>query len=128
VSEAKTRLSRREQEMMDIIYARGHATAAEVRESMPDPPTDAAVRTTLRALLEKGHLKVERDGRRYDYSPTVPRAAARRSELEHVLQTFFGGSTESAMTTLLELGGEELSPDDRVRLKRLIDDAAGEGR
>ncbi len=60
MSEAKTRLSRREQEMMDIIYARGHATAAEVRESMPDPPTDAAVRTTLRALLEKGHLKVAR--------------------------------------------------------------------
>ena len=128
MSEAKTRLSRREQEMMDIIYARGHATAAEVREAMSDPPTDAAVRTTLRALLDKGHLSVERDGRRYDYSPVVPRAAARRSELEHVLHTFFGGATESAMTTLLELGGEELSQDERARLKRLIDEAAGEGR
>ncbi len=128
MSEAKTRLSRREQEMMDIIYARGHATAAEVRESMPDPPTDAAVRTTLRALQDKGHVRVARDGRRYNYSPTVPRATARRSELAHVLHTFFGGSTESAMTTLLELGGEELSKKDRVRLKRLIDKAAGEGR
>ncbi|NKB88169.1 MAG: BlaI/MecI/CopY family transcriptional regulator [Acidobacteria bacterium] len=128
VTESKTRLSRREQEVMDIIYARGLATAAEVREAMPDPPTDAAVRTTLRALLEKGHVKTARDGRRYVYSPTVPRAAARRSELEHVLNTFFGGSTESAMTTLLELGGNELSEEERNRLKLLIDEAVEEGR
>jgi predicted transcriptional regulator len=113
---------------MDIIYAHGHATAAEVRESMPDPPTDAAVRTTLRALLEKGHLRTTREGRRYVYSPTVPRAAARRSELEHVLHTFFGGSTESAMTTLLEMSGDDLSAEERARLKGLIDAAAEEGR
>lgn len=109
---------------MDVVYARGHASAAEVRGAMWEPPTDAAVRATLRSLLEKGHLRVERDGRRFDYSPTVSSATASRSELQHVLHTFFGGSTESAMTALLELGGDELSLEERGRLVRLIE-AAG---
>src|SRR5687767_717989 len=98
---AKPKLSRREQEVLDIIYARGHATAAEVREEMEKPPTDAAVRTTLRILVAKGHLRIKQDGPRYDYWPTVGRDAARRSELRRVLHTFFGGSTESALATLL---------------------------
>ena len=78
---AKLTLSRREQQVLDIVYARGHATAAEVREQMHDPPTDAAVRTTLRILVSKGHLRIEQAGPRYHYWPTVPHEAARRSEL-----------------------------------------------
>lgn len=125
---AKPKLSRREQEVIDIVYARGHATAAEVREEMHDAPTDAAVRTTLRILVAKGHLRIEQDGPRYDYWPTVPADAARRSELQHVLRTFFGGSTESALATLLDLRPGALTDDTRRRLKRLIDNAAKQGR
>ena len=124
----KPALSRREQQVLDIVYARGHATAAEVREAMPDAPTDPAVRTTLRILVAKGHLRIEQDGPRYDYWPTVPADAARRSELQHVLRTFFGGSTESALATLLDLHATALSDDTRRRLKRLIDKAAKAGR
>ena len=124
----KPALSRREQEVLDIVYAREHATAAEVREAMHEPPTDAAVRTTLRILVAKGHLRIEQDGPRYDYWPTVPREAARRSELQHVLRTFFGGSTESALTALLDIQPGGLDDETRKRLKRLIDRAAKEGR
>jgi len=122
------RLSRREREVIDIVYARGHATAAEVRDAMHDAPTDAAVRTTLRILVVKGHLRIEQDGPRYDYWPTVSPETARRSELQHLLRTFFGGSTESALTTLLDIRSGELGEDERRRLKRLIDRAAKAGR
>jgi predicted transcriptional regulator len=125
---SKPNLSRREQEILDIVYARGHASAAEVRDAMNDPPTDAAVRTTLRILVAKGHLRIEQDGPRYDYRPTVPRETARRSELQHVLRTFFGGSTESALATLLDMQPGTLNDATRRRLKRLIDKAAKEGR
>jgi predicted transcriptional regulator len=124
----KPKLSRREQEVLDIVYARGHATAAEVREAMQDAPTDAAVRTTLRILVGKGHLRIVENGPRYDYWPTVPADAARRSELQHVLRTFFGGSTESALATLIEMQPGSLGDDARRRLKRLIDKAAKSGR
>jgi predicted transcriptional regulator len=124
----KLRLSRREQEMVDIIYARGHATAAEIRDAMHEPPTDAAVRTTLRILVAKGHLRIEQDGPRYDYWPTVSPETARRSELRHLVRTFFGGSTESALAALLDVQTAPLSDDERRRLKRLIDKAAKGGR
>jgi predicted transcriptional regulator len=124
----KPTLSRREQEMLDIVYARGHATAAEVRAAMQDAPTDAAVRTILRILVQKGHLRIEQDGPRYDYWPTVPREAAQRSELQHVIRTFFGGSTESALAALLDIQPGDLDEAARRRLKRLIDKAAREGR
>ena len=124
----KPTLSRREQEILDIIYGRGHATAAEVRSAMQDAPTDAAVRTTLRILVAKGHLRIEQDGPRYDYWPTLARQEAQRSELLHVLRTFFGGSTESALAALLDLRGGELHDGERRRLKRIIDTAAKEGR
>ena len=125
---SKPKLSKREQEALDSVYARGHATAAEVRDSMHAAPTDAAVRTTLRILVAKGHLKIEQDGPRYDYWPTVPREAAQRSELQHVLRTFFGGSAESALAALLDIQPGELTDDTRRRMKRLIDKAAKEGR
>jgi len=128
MARSKPKLSRREQEILDIVYARGHATAADVREAMPEAPTDAAVRTTLRILVSKGHLRIEQDGPRYDYWPTVPASAARRTELQHVLRTFFGGSTESALATLLDIQSRELDESTRRRLKRLIDNAAKQGR
>ena len=128
MARTKPTLSRREREILDIVYAHGHATAAEVRDAMQDPPTDAAVRATLRILVAKGHLRIKQDGPRYDYWPRVSRDAAQRSELQHVLHTYFGGSTEGAVAALLDLRQGELSEDERRRLKRLIDDAAKEGR
>jgi predicted transcriptional regulator len=124
----KPTLSRREQEILDIVYARGHATAADVRGAMHDAPTDAAVRTILRILVQKGHLRIEENGPRYDYWPTVPRESAQRAELQHVLRTFFGGSTESVLSTLLDIQPGDLDDAARRRLKRLIDKAAKEGR
>ena len=124
----KPALSRREREILDIVYARGHATATEVREEMHDAPTDAAVRTILRILVDKGHLRIAQAGTKYDYWPTVPRETAQRSELQRVLATFFGGSAESVLAALLDLRGGELTPADRRRLKQLIDKAAREGR
>ena len=91
---SKPKLSRREQEILDIVYARGHATAAEVRDAMHDAPTDAAVRTTLRILVAKGHLRIEQAGPRYDYWPTVPRDAARRSYRNNTLYFFLLNADE----------------------------------
>lgn len=123
---AKRPFSKREQEVIDIVYARGHASAAEIREAMRQAPTDAAVRSILRILVAKGHLKIKQDGPRYDYWPSVPRARAQKSELQHILRTFFGGSTESALATLLDL--QPLDDEARERLKKLIDKASEEGR
>lgn len=124
----KPLLSRREQEVLDIVYAKGHATAVEVRAAMDSAPTDAAVRTTLRILVAKGHLRIQQDGPRYDYYPVVSRDTAQRSELQHVLRTFFGGSTESALAALLDIRPGQLTEEERRRMKRLIDKAAKEGR
>jgi len=121
-------LSRREREILDIVYAQGAATAADVRAAMREAPTDAAVRATLRILVSKRHLRIEQDGPRYTYVPTVAPETARRSELQHLLRTFFGGSTEGAMAALLDLRGQTLGDAERRRLKRLIDRAAKEGR
>jgi predicted transcriptional regulator len=126
MSRPRPALSKREKEILDIVYARGHATAAEVRDDMRDPPTDAGVRTTLRVLVAKGHLRIEQDGPRYDYWPVVSRESAQRSELQHVLRTFFGGSVESALAALLD--ETSVDDDERRRLKKLIDKAAKEGR
>lgn len=119
-------LTKRETEILDIIYARGHATAADVRDGMRDAPTDAGVRTLLRVLVAKGHLRIVQDGPRYDYWPVVSREDARRSEVRHLLRTFFGGSVESALATLLDVKSNALSDDERRRLKRVIDRAARE--
>ena len=121
-------LSRREREMMDIIYEAGRATAAEVRTSMENPPSYSAVRATLRVLEEKGHLKHKQDGPRYVYLTTVPRNKARQSALKHVLHTFFDGSTQSAVATLLDMERQKLSPDELDRLAEMIESAKREGR
>src|SRR5207253_2851751 len=95
-------LSRRERQLMDIIYARGEATAAEVVDALPDPPSYSAVRALLRILEDKGHLRHRSDGPRYVFAPTQPRASASRSALKRVLHTFFEGSLSSAVAALVD--------------------------
>lgn len=121
-------LSRREREVMDIVHESGEATAAHIRERMSHPPTDAAVRSVLRILVDKGHLTFESDGPRYVYSPTAPTQRVRRSAMRHVVQTFFGGSVEGAVAALLTLEESGLTGAERMRIKRMIDEAAEEGR
>jgi predicted transcriptional regulator len=123
-----TQLSRRERQIMDIVYARGRATVAEVRERLPDPPTYNAVRALLRILEEKGHLRHEQDGPRYVFLPTVPADKARDSALRHLLRTFFDGSAEGAVAALLDLGASELTPEEFDRLAEKIERAREEGR
>jgi BlaI family penicillinase repressor len=113
---------------MDVIYRRGQATAAEVMEGMPDPPSYSAVRAMLRVLEEKGHLRHESRGAKYVFLPTVPREKARRSALKQLLQTFFDGSTEQAVAALLDLPGSKLSDDELNRLSELIEEARKDGR
>src|SRR5438477_5908116 len=96
-------LSRRERQIMDAIYQRGQATAAEVQEDLPDPPSYSAVRAMLRLLEEKGYLKHEQDGPRYLFKPTLAREKARKSAMKQMLETFFDGSTEQAVAALLNL-------------------------
>lgn len=128
--EPTTPLSRREREIMDVIYGApgGRATAAEVLEQLADPPSYSAVRALLRVLEEKGHLRHEEDGPRYVFLPTIPRERARESALRQLLQTFFDGSTEQAVAALLDLSSTRLSDAEPVRLSRLIADARKEGR
>ena len=122
-----TRLGRRERQIMDAVYRLGRATAAEVLESLPDPPTYSAVRGMLRLLEDKGYLRHEQDGPRYVYLPTTARDEARRSALAHLLHTFFDNSRESAVAALLDLGGMPLHDDEYRRLKDALDQAREPG-
>ena len=121
-------LSRRERQIMDIIYERGQASAAEVRANLPEPPSYSAVRALLRVLKEKGHLKHKRDGARYIFLPTRPRHHAARSALKRILQTFFDGSAAKAVAALLDVADSRLSPAELDRLAQLIEEAKKEGR
>lgn len=121
-------LSRRERQVMDIIHELGGATAVQIRGRMSDPPTDSAVRSVLRILVRKGHLEKEYDGPRFVYSPRVPARAARQSAMRHVLKTFFGGSVEGAVATLIALEDGGLDPEERERILEMIDRASEEGR
>ncbi len=126
--ETNTQLSRREREIMDLIYRSGRATAAEVLEQLADPPSYSAVRALLRVLEDKGHLRHEEDGPRYVFLPTVPRERALQSALRQLLHTFFDGSTEQAVAALLDLSSTRLSDAELERLSQLIADARKEGR
>jgi predicted transcriptional regulator len=121
-------LSRREREIMDVIYRRGQATAAEVLEELPDPPSYSAVRAMLRVLEDKGHVRHEQQGPRYVFLPTVPRQRARRFALKQLVHTFFDGSTEQAVAALLDLSSRKLSDAELDRLARMIEQAREEGR
>jgi predicted transcriptional regulator len=124
----KQPLTRREREIMDILYRRGRATAHEVLADLADPPSYSAVRALLRLLEERGHAKHSEEGQRYVYAPAVARGDARRSALAHVVKTFFAGSVEQAVATLVESSRTKLSRDELDRLSDLIDRAKKEGR
>jgi BlaI family transcriptional regulator, penicillinase repressor len=123
-----TQLSRRERQIMDVIYRHGRVTAAEVMAELPEPPSYSAVRAMLRLLEEKGHVKHEQDGPRYVYVPTVGRDKARRSAMRHLVRTFFDGSTEDAVAALLQNDSGAMSDDELERLSQLIEGAKKEGR
>ena len=121
-------MSRRERQIMDIVYETKEASALQVLERLPSPPGYSAVRALLRVLEQKGHLAHRQDGPRYIYSPLLPREKARRSALSHLMQTFFDGSTEDVVAALLDISEDSLSEEDYRRLTGLIEKARKEGR
>jgi predicted transcriptional regulator len=120
-------LSRRERQIIDILYSQGRATAAEVQAALPEPPSYSAVRAMLRILEEKGHVRHEQDGPRYVYLPTVGRDNAKKSAMRHMLHTFFDGSAEQAISSLLGDPAARLSDAELDRLASLIDRARKAG-
>lgn len=120
-------LSRRERQIMDVLYRRGRATAAEVMQDLTGDPHSSTVRTQLRVLEEKGHVRHEEEGLRYVYMPAVPRHAARKSALRHLVETFFDGSTEKAVAALLGREGSRLSDEELDRIADLIAKTRKEG-
>jgi len=122
-----TDLSRRERQIMDIIYSKGSATAAEVQEQIPDPPSYSSVRALLKVLEEKGFLRHKQQGPRYVFTPTVKRDRAKTTALKHVMQTFFDNSAEDVVAALMDISGTELSDDEYRRLDSLIKQARRKG-
>jgi predicted transcriptional regulator len=121
-------LSRREREIMDIVYEMKEVSAQQVLERLPSPPSYSAVRALLRVLEKKGHLVHRQDGPRYVYVPRLPRDKARRSALAHLKQTFFDGSTAEVVAALLDMSEDDLSAADYEKLAELVDKARKEGR
>jgi predicted transcriptional regulator len=121
-------LSRRERQIMDVVYARGEASASDVHAALPDPPSRTAVRTLLRILEEKGHLRHRQEGLAYVYRPSRPRGPAGRSALRRVLDTFFDGSLEKAVAAHLGDAATDLSPEELARLADLINEARKRGK
>jgi len=122
-----TALARRERLIMDILYRRGRATAAEVMEDLPGEPSYSTVRTQLRVLEGKRHVRHEEDGVRFVYMPAVARHAARKSALRHLVETFFDGSPEKAVAALLGGEGSRLSEEQLQRIADMIDKARRDG-
>jgi len=120
-------LTRRERQIMDILYRRGRATAGEVLEELSGDPSSSTVRTQLRVLEAKGHVRHEEQGLRYVYIPAVPRHAARKPALRHLVETFFDGSAEKAVAALLGGDGRRLSEDELDRIAELVAKARKEG-
>src|SRR5688500_2456438 len=121
-------LSRRERQILDLLYRRGRATAAEVHEGLPEAPGYSAVRALLRIQEETGHARHEAEGPRYVYRPAVPRDRARRSALTHLVETFFNGSTEQAVAALLDTSAGRLQPEELDKLAERIEKVRREGR
>jgi len=124
----KDTLSRRERQIMDILYSRGSATAAEVQQNIHDAPSYSAVRALLRILEEKGHVKHSYDGPRYVYSPIISRPVAQKSALKQLVKTFFDGSTSNAVAALLDMSSKELSETERERRAEIVEQAKHEGK
>ena len=121
-------LSRRERQIMDAVYRQGRATAAEIHSYLPEPPVPAAVRTMLRILEEKGHLRHEKDGPRHVYYPVTPRNIAQKSAVRHMVGTFFNGSRAAAIAALLDDGDRPLSDDERAELSSVIRRLRSDGK
>lgn len=113
-------LSRRERQIMDVLFREGQGTASDVQKAMPDAPSYSAVRALLRILEEKGHVRHEQDGPRYIYKPVIARERAKRSALNHLLHTFFDGSHEQAVTALLDEASASLSDKEFDRLTQVV--------
>lgn len=120
-------LSRRERQIMDVLYRSGKGTAAEVLDAMPDAPSYSAVRAMLRILEEKGHLRHEQDGPRYVFLPAEPRDQAKQSALRHLVETFFEGSVEQTVAALLNGETKNMKPSELDKLSRLIEEARKKG-
>ena len=121
-------LSRRERQIMDIVYVMGRVSVAQVLERIPNPPSYSAVRALIKVLEKKGHLTHKQEGPRYIYFPTLPREEARQNALKHIMQTFFDDSTEDVVAALLNISEGSLSEIDYKRLSELIKRARKEGR
>lgn len=132
VESLEHKLSRRERQIMDVLFQRGQATVAEVREDLAEPPSYSSVRALMRILEEKGFAQHAQDGPRYVYAPTIEKDSAQRSALRHLRDTLFNGSSEQVMAALLDDVDTEVTDTELDRLARLIDHARdaerGEGR
>jgi predicted transcriptional regulator len=126
-SSPHTTLTRRERQIMDVLYRRGRATAAEVMADLPGDPNSSTVRTQLRVLEEKGHVRHDEEGLRYVYAPAVPRHAARKSALKHLVETFFDGSAEQVVAAVLGGEGAHLADEDLERIAELVAQARKDG-
>src|SRR4051794_26115348 len=126
-SSTHTTLTRRERQIMDVLYRRGRATAADVMADLPGEPNYSTVRTQLRVLEDKGHVVHEEEGLRYVYAPAVPRHAARKSALKHLVETFFDGSAEQVVAAVLGGEASRLSDEDLERISELIEKARKDG-
>ncbi len=126
--DTRSQLGRRERQIVEALYRLGKASVAQVRASLPDPPTYSAVRGMLNLLEEKGHVKHKRDGIRYVYLPAVKPATARQSALRHLVSTFFEGSPTAAAAALLEMSAKSLSAEERQHLAALIAQCEKDGR
>jgi predicted transcriptional regulator len=118
-----THISRRERQILDVLFRLGRATVTEVRDRLPDPPSYSAVRALLRILEQKGHVRHLQDGPRYVFMPTVRRDSAKRSALRHLVNTFFEGSSAAVLASLFEMSARDLTDDELTQLKGLIDAA-----
>ena len=128
VGQRLAKLSRRERQCLDVLFQRGQATVADVQEALVDAPSYSAVRATLNVLVDKGHAQHTQDGPRYLYLPAIPAGSARSAAVQHLIQTFFGGSAEEAAVALLESSDTQVSRDAIERLTRSIHSARKEGR
>ena len=125
-TKADSDLSRRERQMMDILFARGRATGQEIQEGLPDKPNYSSVRTILRVLERKGYVRHVEEGLGYVYEPTVPKETASRSALQRIIRTFFDGSAKEAVGALLDPSAFQLSDEELKELARLVDRAKGD--
>lgn len=125
---ALTGLSRRERQILEILYARGQASAADVQAAMPDPPSYSAIRALLRVLEDKGHVKHHAEGLKYVYAPAVARDRAKRSAMKNLLDTFFVDEPEQAVATLLDVSSKHLTPEELDRMAEMIERARREGK